>query len=133
VLQGLLSGQYVYPVRIVCFNAIEGWSRDATSDVADALAEQSVSCLSNRLVALALMKPSKAAEQSSSLSTAAKGRAWQPGIRSSRRCALSRTEHQPLELAGHCGTERAADVSARFSGRLATQSSADALAPIGRP
>lgn len=39
VLQGLLSGQYAYPVRIVCFNAIEGWSRDATSDVADALAQ----------------------------------------------------------------------------------------------
>jgi hypothetical protein len=40
VLQGLLSGQYVYPVRIVCFNASEGWSRDATSDVADALAQR---------------------------------------------------------------------------------------------
>jgi hypothetical protein len=42
VLQGLLSGQYAYPVRIVCFNAIEGWSRDATSDVADALAQRAV-------------------------------------------------------------------------------------------
>src|SRR3954452_76155 len=40
VLQGLLSGQYVYPVRIVCFNAVEGWSRDATSVVADALAQR---------------------------------------------------------------------------------------------
>jgi hypothetical protein len=40
VLQGLLSGQYVYPVRIVCFNATEGWSRDATSDVADELAQR---------------------------------------------------------------------------------------------
>src|SRR3954454_13655292 len=40
VLQGLLSGKYVYPVRIVCFNASEGWSRDATSDVADALAQR---------------------------------------------------------------------------------------------
>jgi hypothetical protein len=40
VLQGLLSGQYVYPVRIVCFNASERWSRDATSDVADALAQR---------------------------------------------------------------------------------------------
>ncbi|MCK1503150.1 hypothetical protein [Bradyrhizobium sp. 188] len=40
VLQGLLSGQYAYPVRIVCFNAIEGWSRDATSDVADAVAQR---------------------------------------------------------------------------------------------
>ena len=42
VLQGLLSGQYTYPVRIVCFNAIEGWSRDATSDVADAVAQRAV-------------------------------------------------------------------------------------------
>jgi hypothetical protein len=40
VLQGLLSGQYAYPVRIVCFNAGEGWSRDATSDVADALGQR---------------------------------------------------------------------------------------------
>jgi hypothetical protein len=40
VLQGLLSGQYVYPVRIVSFNATEGWSRGATYDVADALAQR---------------------------------------------------------------------------------------------
>ena len=40
VLQDILSGQYAYPLRIVCFNAAEGWSRDATSDVADALAER---------------------------------------------------------------------------------------------
>lgn len=42
VLQGLLSGQYVYPVRIVCFNPGEGWSRDATSHVADALAQRAM-------------------------------------------------------------------------------------------
>lgn len=40
VLRGLISGQYTYPVRIVVFNAIEGWSRDATEDIADALAER---------------------------------------------------------------------------------------------
>ena len=40
VLQNLLSGQYAYPLRIVSFNAVEGWSRDATSDVADALAQR---------------------------------------------------------------------------------------------
>ena len=34
VLQNLLSGQYAYPVRIVSFNPVEAWSRDATSDVA---------------------------------------------------------------------------------------------------
>ena len=37
LLQNLLSGHYAYPVRIVSFNPVEGWSRDATSDVADAL------------------------------------------------------------------------------------------------
>ncbi|MCK1288590.1 hypothetical protein IVB41_32290 [Bradyrhizobium sp. 44] len=43
VVQGLLSSQYVYPVRIVvCFNVGEGWSRDATSDVADALAQRAI-------------------------------------------------------------------------------------------
>ncbi|MGY4237276.1 hypothetical protein ACVIIW_006223 [Bradyrhizobium sp. USDA 4449] len=36
----LISGQYAYPVRIVAFNAIEGWSRDATEDIAEALAER---------------------------------------------------------------------------------------------
>ncbi|UPT93876.1 hypothetical protein J4G48_0031695 [Bradyrhizobium barranii subsp. apii] len=40
VLQNLLSGQYAYPVRIVSFNPVEGWSRDATSEVADALARR---------------------------------------------------------------------------------------------
>jgi len=40
VLQDIISGQYAYPVRIVCFNPVEGWSRDATADVADALAER---------------------------------------------------------------------------------------------
>jgi len=40
VLQDIISGQYAYPVRIVRFNAVEGWSRDATPDVADALAER---------------------------------------------------------------------------------------------
>ncbi|QHP70007.1 hypothetical protein EI171_23550 [Bradyrhizobium sp. LCT2] len=42
VLRDLLSGQYAYPVRIVCFNPGEGWSRDATSDVADALAQRAI-------------------------------------------------------------------------------------------
>ncbi len=38
--KNLLSGQFAYPVRIVSFNPVEGWSRDATSDVADALAQR---------------------------------------------------------------------------------------------
>ncbi|WP_248883231.1 hypothetical protein [Bradyrhizobium japonicum] len=40
VLQNLLSGQYAYPVRIVSFNPVEGASRDAISEVADALAQR---------------------------------------------------------------------------------------------
>jgi len=40
VLRDLISGQYAYPVRIATFNAIEGWSRDATGEVADELGER---------------------------------------------------------------------------------------------
>ncbi|WP_025036152.1 hypothetical protein [Bradyrhizobium sp. DOA9] len=40
ILQDIISGQYAYPLRIVCFNPVEGWSRDATADIADALAER---------------------------------------------------------------------------------------------
>jgi len=40
ILRYLMSGQYAYPVRIVSFNPVEGWSRDATSEVADALARR---------------------------------------------------------------------------------------------
>jgi hypothetical protein len=42
VIRFILSGQYTYPVRVVAFNAIEGWSRDATSDVADAVVQCAV-------------------------------------------------------------------------------------------
>jgi hypothetical protein len=40
VIRDLLSGQYAYPVRIVAFNAIEGRARDATTEIADELAER---------------------------------------------------------------------------------------------
>lgn len=39
IIRDLLSGQYAYPVRIVVFNAFEGHARDATSEIADELAE----------------------------------------------------------------------------------------------
>ncbi|MGY8706154.1 hypothetical protein RAD16_10495 [Bradyrhizobium sp. 18BD] len=39
VIRNIISGEYTYPVRIVAFNAIEGWSRDATSEVADGVAQ----------------------------------------------------------------------------------------------
>ena len=37
LVQNLLDGQYENPVRIVAFNATEGWSRDVTVDIADEL------------------------------------------------------------------------------------------------
>jgi hypothetical protein len=40
IIRHILSGQYSYPVRVVALNAIEGWSRDATSEVADAVAQR---------------------------------------------------------------------------------------------
>ncbi|WLA68563.1 hypothetical protein [Bradyrhizobium diazoefficiens] len=40
VLRDIISGQYSYPLRIVAFNAIEGWSHDVTEDIADALADR---------------------------------------------------------------------------------------------
>ncbi|MET4319206.1 hypothetical protein [Bradyrhizobium sp. RT5a] len=40
IISDLISGQYAYPVRIVALNATEGWSRDATSEIADELAER---------------------------------------------------------------------------------------------
>ncbi|MDI3563994.1 hypothetical protein [Bradyrhizobium sp. Arg816] len=36
------SGDYAYPVRIVAFNAIEGRSRDATSEVADVVVQRAL-------------------------------------------------------------------------------------------
>jgi len=39
IIRDLLSGQYAFPVRIVVFNAIEGHAHDATSEIADELAE----------------------------------------------------------------------------------------------
>lgn len=39
LIRDLLSGQYAYPVRIAVFNAIEGYARDATSEIGDELAE----------------------------------------------------------------------------------------------
>ena len=37
VIRGLLEGQYANPVRVIAFNAAEGWSRDVTDDIADEL------------------------------------------------------------------------------------------------
>ncbi len=34
IIEGILSGEYENPIRIVAFNTEEGWSRDATEDIA---------------------------------------------------------------------------------------------------
>ncbi|MDI4231474.1 hypothetical protein OZ411_01425 [Bradyrhizobium sp. Arg237L] len=40
LLRHLLEGQYSNPIRIVSFNTDEGWSRDASEDVADELRQR---------------------------------------------------------------------------------------------
>jgi hypothetical protein len=37
VINDLLEGQYYKPVRVIGFNVAEGWSRDASEQVADEL------------------------------------------------------------------------------------------------
>ena len=34
LIRNLISGQYNNPIRIVCFNTAEGWSRDVTEEIA---------------------------------------------------------------------------------------------------
>jgi hypothetical protein len=40
LIRDLISGQYNNPVRIVCFNTAEGWSRDVTEDIAREIKER---------------------------------------------------------------------------------------------
>jgi hypothetical protein len=37
VILGLLEGEYSNPVRVVAFNTAEGWSQDASADIAQEL------------------------------------------------------------------------------------------------
>ena len=37
IVENLLSGQYSHPVRVIAFNTVEGWARDVTEDVAQAV------------------------------------------------------------------------------------------------
>jgi hypothetical protein len=37
VITDLMEGQYAGPVRVVAFNTAEGWSRDASEEIADEL------------------------------------------------------------------------------------------------
>jgi hypothetical protein len=36
----IINGEYSNPVRVVAFNIAEGWSRDVTEDIADAVLER---------------------------------------------------------------------------------------------
>jgi hypothetical protein len=40
VIANLLSGQYERPLRIVAFNAAEGWARDVTAEIAGEISER---------------------------------------------------------------------------------------------
>ena len=37
LVRDLLDGQYNHPIKIVAFNTVEGWSRDASVDIADSV------------------------------------------------------------------------------------------------
>jgi hypothetical protein len=37
VVEDILSGQYSHPIRVVAFNTAEGWARDVTEDIANAV------------------------------------------------------------------------------------------------
>ena len=40
IIRNLLKGEYNNPVRIICFNTAEGWSRDATLEIAQEIQER---------------------------------------------------------------------------------------------
>ena len=37
IIENILTGQYSHPLRVVAFNAAEGWARDVTEDIARAV------------------------------------------------------------------------------------------------
>ena len=43
VLNLIASGEFQDPVRVIAFNAAEGWSRDVTGEIAEALLEREAS------------------------------------------------------------------------------------------
>ena len=40
IVSKIISGEYSSPVRVVAFNIAEGWSRDVTEDIAQAVIER---------------------------------------------------------------------------------------------
>ena len=43
IVSKIISGEYSNPVRVAAFNIAEGWSRDATEDIARALLDREAS------------------------------------------------------------------------------------------
>jgi hypothetical protein len=39
IIHDLLEGQYTMPVRVIAFNTAQGWSRDVSPEIAEALVE----------------------------------------------------------------------------------------------
>jgi hypothetical protein len=37
IVGNILSGEYSHPVRVIAFNTAEGWARDVTEDIAQAV------------------------------------------------------------------------------------------------
>ena len=40
IVSNIINGEYSNPVRVVAFNIAEGWSRDVTEDIAEAVLER---------------------------------------------------------------------------------------------
>jgi len=43
IVANILSGHYSHPVRVVAFNVAEGWARDVTEDIANAVVSRAQS------------------------------------------------------------------------------------------
>jgi len=50
VINGLLTGQFNNPVHVVAFNTSEGWSRDASEDVAVAKRHRTLAVSSRQFI-----------------------------------------------------------------------------------
>lgn len=51
VVENILNGIYSHPVRVITFNTAEGWARDVTEDIAQAVLNKAQSEL--RLISIA--------------------------------------------------------------------------------
>ena len=37
IIENILTGEYSHPIRVIAFNTVEGWARDVTEDIANAV------------------------------------------------------------------------------------------------